>query len=377
MGSVMMKFCLYSAPLCKGTMKILFLIPYPPEESPSQRFRFEQYFPLLLKSGHFFEVQSFLTGNNWKLFYSKGRVFQKCISLLTGFTKRIGVLFTLRKFDFVFIHREVTPIGPPIFEWTIAKIFQKKIIYDFDDSIWLTDKTNESRLEKLLRCRNKVGSICKWGYKVSCGNLYLSEYARRFNKSVVLNPTTIDTESLHNPEVTTWNRSDDRIIIGWTGSHSTLKYLHLLEPVLLKLEKDFSHVRFLVIADRKPVLSLQRLDFLKWSKETEAEDLRQMDIGVMPLPDDEWAKGKCGFKALQYMSMEIPCVISPVGVNTIIVEHGVTGFLANNETEWQTYATRLIEDKLLREQIGKAGRKKVIDNYSIRSNQRNFLSLFE
>ena len=358
-------------------MKILFLIPYPLQEAPSQRFRFEQYLPLLSNNSHSFEVQSFLTGENWKVFYSKGRALQKCLILLIGFLKRINTLFILRKFDLIFIHRETTPIGPPIFEWIIAKIFQKKIIYDFDDSIWLTDKTNESRLEKLLRWRNKVGSICKWSTKVSCGNSYLSEYARGFNKNVVLNPTTIDTEKLHDPEGTPVKRRDDNITIGWTGSHSTLKYLHLLEPVLLKLETTFAHVRFLVIADRNPELSLQRVDFLKWSRETEADDLRQMDIGVMPLPDDEWAKGKCGFKALQYMSMEIPCVVSSVGVNTTIVEHGVTGFLAKTEADWQDCITSLIENKLLRKQIGKAGRKKVIDHYSVLSNQRNFLSLFE
>lgn len=359
-------------------MKILFLIPYPCQEAPSQRFRFEQYFQLLSKNGHSFEIQSFIAAKNWKVFYSEGRIFQKGLLLLTGFLRRIGALFLLGRFDFIFIHREVTPIGPPVFEWIIAKIFRKKIIYDFDDSIWLTDKTNEPWLEKLLRWRSKVGGICKWSYKISSGNSYLSTYARGFNENVVINPTTIDTESLHDGESKLFSSKDNKnIIIGWTGSHSTLKYLFLIEPVLQKIEKTYNQIRFLVIADRKPKLSLQRLDFLLWNKENEAENLLLMDIGIMPLPDDEWAKGKCGFKALQYMSMEIPCVVSPVGVNTTIVEHGVTGFLAKTEKEWLASLTALIEDNLLRKRLGHAGRKKVVDHYSVTSNQRNFLSLFE
>lgn len=377
MGSVMLKILVYSAPLCKGTMKILFLTPYPQQEAPSQRFRFEQYFQILVKNGHSVEVRSFLTDRNWKILYHEGRVLQKCWILLTGFIKRIGTLFILPRFDFIFIHREVTPVGPPVFEWAIAKVFRKKIIYDFDDSIWLTDKTQESWLEKILRWRNKVGSICAWSHKVSCGNLYLADYARIFNSQVVVNPTTIDTESLHNRSITTAVKDDDSIRIGWTGSHSTLKYLTLLEPVLQKLEKDFSQVRILIIADRKPTLSLKRLDFLPWNKATEAHDLAQMDVGIMPLPDDEWAKGKCGFKALQYMAMEIPCVVSPVGVNTTIIDHGSNGFLAKSENEWLTSLTKLIDDKALRKQFGKAGRKKIVDHFSVSSNQRNFLSLFE
>lgn len=357
-------------------MKILFLIPYPQQEAPSQRFRFEQYFELLAKNGHSFEVQSFLSGKNWKVFYSKGEAIQKCMILITGFIKRIRILFTLRKFDFIFIHREVAPIGPPVFEWAIARIFQKKIIYDFDDSIWLTDKTNESWLEKLLRWRNKVGLICRWSYKVSCGNPYLCAYARGFNKNVMLNPTTIDVYNLHNREITPFDRQDTNIIIGWTGSHSTLKYLKLLEHVLLQLETTYSNVRILIIADQKPNLNLNRVDFLPWNKDSEAIDLQRIDIGIMPLPDDEWAKGKCGFKALQYMAMEIPCVVSAVGVNTSIVDHGVSGYCATSDSEWVEYLSTLINDPVARKMMGVAGKKKVEDHYSVKSNTENFNKLF-
>jgi glycosyltransferase involved in cell wall biosynthesis len=358
-------------------MKILFLVPYPLQESPSQRFRFEQYFQLLHDQGHFFHSQSFLSKANWRLFFSNGKTFQKFIAIVSGFLKRLLMLFHLPSYDFVFIHREVAPIGPPIFEWIIAKIARKKIIYDFDDAIWLPDRKRESFLFRVLKYRPKVAQICKISYRVSCGNEYLCDYARRFNERVVLNPTTIDTESHHNPLLFTRKEFINDIVIGWTGSHSTLKYLQLLEPIMQQLEKAYQNIRFVVIADKQPNLNLKKLVFRPWSKQTEIADLSNFDIGIMPLTDDEWAKGKCGFKALQYMAMKIPTICSPVGVNTKIIDHEKNGLLAKTEQEWVDYLQKLITDSQLRKRIGASGRTKVIHAYSVASNSGNFLALFE
>ena len=294
--------------------------------------------------------------------------------IFSGFVKRIGLLFTVSSYDFVFIHREAAPIGPPVFEWIMAKVFQKRIIYDFDDAIWLTDKKNESWIEKGIRWRGKVASITKWSYKVSAGNAYLADYAKCFNKNVVVNPTTIDTENVH--KATKRRSSTDRIVIGWTGSHSTLKYLKEIEEVLSSIEQKFPNVFFFVIADKAPNLNLKRFEFKTWSLETEVTDLAQFDIGVMPLPDDEWAKGKCGFKALQYMAVEIPAVASPVGVNILIIKPGVNGFLATTPLEWEKSLTLLIEKESLRTEFGKKGRLMVEQHYSVESNKKNFQDLF-
>ena len=297
--------------------------------------------------------------------------------LVRGVFRRTGMLFSLPSYDFVFVHREVTPAGPPVFEWVIAKIFKKKIIYDFDDAIWMTDKVNESYLEKIFRWRSKVNSICKWSYKVSAGNEYLAAHAGKFNANVVVNPTTIDTENLHNKNFyTDQSAKENGIVIGWTGSHSTLKYLEDLTPVLQQMEEQNPNVSFLVIADKSPTIKLKNLIFTPWSKETEIADLAQLDIGIMPLPDDQWAKGKCGFKALQYMALEIPCIASPVGVNTSIIQHGVNGFLCNSPQEWMQCFEQL-SNEALRKKLGQEGRKTVESSYSVRSNCSNFLSLFE
>lgn len=356
--------------------KIIFLVPYPIGEAPSQRFRFEQYLPLLEEMQFQITFLPFLNNSAWKVLYSN-KSGKKIKSLIIAFVLRPFILFRIPFYDFVFIHREVTPIGPPVLEWTIVKILRKKVIYDFDDSIWSTDKLNETPLEKKLRWRNKVSFICKWSYEISCGNSYLSSYASNFNRRVIMNPTTIDTELIHNPTRYDIKKGQDKIVIGWTGSHSTLKYLYILENVLRKTMDRFNNVSLLVIADREPQLNLKRLIFKPWSKESEIKDLMLCDIGIMPLPDDEWSKGKCGFKALQYMAMEIPAIASPVGMNTQIIQHGQNGFLCSTEGEWIATLERLIVNINLRKQIGEAGRKTVVDHYSVSSNSENFLSLFK
>jgi glycosyltransferase involved in cell wall biosynthesis len=359
--------------------RILFLVPYPLHESPSQRFRFEQYFEILRNNGHRYTVQNFLNSDNWGVFFKSGNTLVKLATLIAGFTKRVIVLVKSPMYDFVFIHREAAPLGPPIFEWIIAKVLRRKIIYDFDDAIWLTDRQHESLLFRIAKWRSKVGTICKWAYKVSGGNEYLCDYAARFNERVVYNPTTIDTENLHrrvaNPVP---DQESPKIRIGWTGSHSTLKYLDDIQPVLREILRKYPAAQFIVIADRPPSLDVGlAVKFTPWRRETEINDLLQVDIGIMPLPDDQWAKGKCGFKALQYMALELPAVASPVGVNSKIINHGVNGFLCSTPEEWEETLRMLIEDCSLRKRMGKNGRRTVVENYSVLSNSSNFLSLFE
>lgn len=171
-------------------------------------------------------------------------------------------------------------------------------------------------------------------------------------------------------------KESNKLTIGWTGTHSTLKYLEDIQSVLSTLEEKHD-IEILVIANKEPAFELKSLCFLKWNKQTEIEDLLKIDIGIMPLPDDNWTKGKGGFKALQFMALEIPCVISPVGINSTIVTDGVNGYLAHSPTDWIEKLTKLIQNKTLREGIGKRGRKTIIDHYSTEANASVFLSLFK
>ncbi|KOY85406.1 group 1 glycosyl transferase [bacterium 336/3] len=354
--------------------KILFLFPYPHATAGSQRFRFEQYLDFLQTQGFYIVLKSFLSQKTWSILYKDKHFMQKVVGIVNGFWKRFILLFSVWKYDFIFIHREATPIGLPWVEWCIAKIFRKKVIFDFDDAIWLPNTSEQNKIVAKIKFHEKTALICKWAYKISAGNNFLADYAKKYNSNVIINPTTIDTENWHNPALVS-SKKHIKPIIGWTGTHSTIQYLYFLIPIIENLSKKFDFT-FLVISDKQPDFQLDNLLYIPWNKATEIADLAQMDIGVMPLEDDPWAKGKCGFKALQYMSMEVVPVISPVGVNTEIVEHGKNGFLAQTEQEWLETLEFLLKNNALRADLGKNARKTIIERYSVQANRGNFLGFF-
>jgi glycosyltransferase involved in cell wall biosynthesis len=353
--------------------RIAILAPYPRHEAPSQRFRFEQYLGFLEENDISIKFYPFLNHKAWTIFYHEGKYFLKAVFLLLGFIKRFLLLFSLLKYDFIFIHREAAPIGPPIFEWIIAKVLRKKYIYDFDDAIWMPNYSQQHARFHRMKAYWKIKHIIKWSYKVSAGNAFLARYAQNYCNNVVLIPTTIDTEHLH---ISNTKLASSEIVIGWTGSHSTLPYLTMLLPVLNLLSKKYTFT-FRVISNEEPNFELKNLSFIKWNKESEIEDLATFSIGVMPLTNDAWSEGKCGFKALQYMALSIPTVLSPVGVNVEIVQDQVNGLFADTESEWHAQLELLIKEEALRKQIGEAGRKTVVNAYSVLSQKENYLKLFK
>jgi glycosyltransferase involved in cell wall biosynthesis len=354
-------------------MNILFVVPYPKGQAPSQRFRYEQYLPALEAKGWNYTLASFLDVPTWQILYKPGHAGAKVWGTLKGFGRRLKLLFQLKQYDYVFLHREATPIGPPWFEWMAAKVAGSKIIYDFDDAIWMADASGNNKVISFLKWQSKVASICRWSHKVSCGNAFLQEYARQFNPDAILNPTTIDTEGMHNQ---IRRQSAEKVIIGWTGSHTTNRYLDMIVPVLQRLEKEYDF-EFRVISNQSPELPLRSFTFRPWRKDTEIPDLLTFHIGLMPLEDEPWAKGKCAFKALQYMALGIPAVVSPVGCNTEVVDHGVNGYLCTTEEEWYQSLAQLLQNPELRAKLGHAARQKIVGHYSVVSNTANFLALFE
>jgi glycosyltransferase involved in cell wall biosynthesis len=354
-------------------MKILFIVPYPGGQAPSQRFRFEQYLDILEEKKICFRLAPFLNEKSFHILYKKGHHLKKSLAILQGFFKRCFLLFAIPGYNLIFIHRESAPIGPPVFEWIISRILRKKIIYDFDDAIWLPNTSKENKIAASLKWHHKVKAICRWSYKISCGNKYLCDYASGFNKNIVLNPTTVDTEKLHNKIK---DQHTQKTVIGWTGTHSTIRYLNMILPVIKKLELHYDFT-FLVISNKDPELTLKSYQYLNWNITSEIDDLLKMNIGVMPLEEDPWSQGKCGFKALQYMALGIPALVSPVGVNKTIVDHGQNGFICANEQEWYEKLELLLKNEDERNRMGKAAREKVIQKFSVTSNTENFLSLFE
>ena len=254
--------------------RIAILAPYPSDEAPSQRFRFEQYLSILEENGYEYSIFPFLDLDTWNHYYSKGKIVKKLFGFTKGFFKRLILLFTIRKYDHVFIHRETSPIGPPIFEFIISKLLGKKYIYDFDDAIWMANYSENNARFHRLKAYWKVKYCIKWAGKVSAGNEYLASYARKFNAEVKIIPTTIDTENHHNSII---DYQKEQLTIGWTGTHSTLRYLLPLLPVFKSISEKYN-VALVVISNENPHFDIANFTFIQWKKESEIEDLKKLAL---------------------------------------------------------------------------------------------------
>ncbi len=353
--------------------KILFIVPYPFAAAPSQRFRYEQYLHILKDNGYSYEISPFYDQKTWKVLYQKGNLINKSAGLFKGFLKRWALLFKIHRFDQIFIHRESSPAGPSVIPWLIRFVFHKRLIFDFDDAIWLPNSSKSNRSFRFLKMPGNALKLMKWSNVNACGNEFLRQKALQYNQNAVLIPTTIDTERSHDRE--TDHPLQGKLIIGWTGSHSTVDYLHQILPVIQELEKDYDF-EFRVISDREPPFKIASLNYIKWKKESEIEDLEAINIGLMPLPDDQWAEGKCGLKALQYMALGIPVLLTPLGVNREIIIDGVHGYFCISSDDWKKRLISLLEDRLLLRKLGSVTRQRIESAYSVNANASKFLLLF-
>ncbi len=351
---------------------ILFIADHRLKRSPSQRFRFEQYLTYFESCGYSWELSEIITEKDDAVFYGAGSYFQKAWILLKSLFIRLNDVRRAKNFDIVFIQREALLLGSAFFEKQLYK--QSKVIFDFDDSIWLLDVSAENKKFSFLKNPNKTKTAIKHAHSVIAGNAYLANYAKQFNNNVIIIPTTVDT-NWHKPLNT--NRVGDKVVIGWSGSITTIKHFELAIPVLKKLQQKYLQLEIQVIA--QSFYSNPELDIVSkiWNAKTEVEDMNAFDIGIMTIPNDEWAKGKCGLKGLTYMACGIATVMSAVGVNNDIINHGENGFLIHNTEELENYLSKLIEDKTLRERLGKAGRETVVKYYSVEANKERYLKLFE
>lgn len=344
-------------------IKILFIGPHRPNRNGSQRFRMEQFFPYLRNHGFVCDYSWFISERGDKVFYSRGHWFDKLGVFTKAFLVRLRDVLRANNYDIIFIQREAFMTGSVFFEKKFSKS-KAKVVFDFDDAIWLYDVSSFNKRFKWLKRPGKTADIITLSDLIIAGNSFLAEYARQFNSSVEIIPTVIDT-SQYLP--TKKAASDTKpVCIGWSGSKTTIKHFALIMPVLKKLKKIYGdRIIFLQIGDSNFKDDELKIESKDWNFEDELKELTRIDIGLMPLPDDKWSKGKCGFKALQYMALEIPPVVSPVGVNTEIIEHTVNGFFANDEEEWMAAISKLIVSSELRNQIGIAARQTVIQRYSL------------
>ena len=352
---------------------VLIVCLYPKGKVPGQRFRFEQYLDYLTENGFNITFSNLLSESDYSLFYKKGNYFKKAMLVLKSIGKRYNQLRSASKYDVIFIFREGFFLGNSYFERRFAK--KSNVIFDYDDAIWITSDVSENNKSfKFLKNPDKTRRIIQVSKIIFAGNEFLADYAKQYNQNVVIVPTTIDT----NEYLPTYNyQNNDKICIGWSGSFSTIVHFTTCVEALNLIKKKYGDkVYFKVIGSADYHNAELDIRGLPWRKETEIKDLQKIDIGIMPLPDDEWSKGKCGLKGLQYMALGIPTVMSPVGVNKKIIYDGENGLLASGTNEWVDKLSILIDSKELRETIGREGRNTVVSKFSVEANKNLYLKYF-
>lgn len=353
-------------------MKVLAVVPSIYDTSPGQRFRLEQWESLLIEKGVEITYSPFETEALRHVLYQSGNTLQKAQAVTKNMNRRRKQLKAVKDFDLVYVFREAALLGPAWFERKVARS-GVPMIFDFDDAIFVAYKSPANGYLSYLKFPGKTGEICRLSAHIMAGNQYLADYSRQFNANVTIIPTTIDTEKYRVVEKPS---NPDIVTIGWSGSFSTVQHLDTIRGVLQELARN-EKFRLRVIGTPNYEIPGVDVEALKWRSETEIEDLEKIDIGLMPLPDDQWSKGKCGLKALQYMALGIPTICSPVGVNSTIIRDGENGFLADDKAEWIEKLKKLLHSAELRKKLGLAGRVTVEESYSAKSQAPRVFEIFE
>jgi len=354
--------------------RVLILVAHRPERSPSQRYRFEQYIPYLKEQGFEFVWSPLLNEKDDTIFYGKGGFFKKIWILLKGRIQRQRDVGRFKEFDIIFIQREANFLGTSFAE-KAAYNSGKKVIFDFDDAIWLADTSAANKKWEWVKNPSKFMTNVANAHLILAGNSYLANKAKENARGQLhVIPTTVDTDShVPKPEL----REREKICIGWSGSFSTIKHFEEVLPVLKELNKKYPNkLQFKVFGDALYHNADLGIKGIPWTASTEVDVLNSFDIGIMPLPNDHWAKGKCGLKALTYMSCGIPVVMSAVGVNTEVGSDG-NALLVNSNEEWKEALGKLIENKNLRRELGMRGRKVVEERYSVKAYKDRYIQLFK
>ena len=351
--------------------RLIVLCPYPEGVAPSQRLKYEQYFDVFLENGYEVIVIPFMSQRFWDIRFSSNKAYCKTLSLLGAYLSRIYSLPALIRADIVYVHLWCTPVGLPLYEW-LVRLLAKKLVYDIDDLIF-AKKEEKGFLDKLS---NSFFSGAKARYLLRTSDAvitctpFLTEFSLRFNHRVHQIPSTVCTNRFAPRK----RRHSRELVLGWTGSHSTIKYLRSIEEPLraLAATKAFT---LLVIGDKNYRVQGIRSIAFEWSESIETEMIPRMDIGLYPLINEFWVNGKSGLKAIQYMAVGIPVVASNFGCTRTVVEDGVTGFTVDHSHEWVERLALLLDDTSLRLSMGALGRSRVESLYSVQSNKEKYLGV--
>lgn len=351
--------------------RILVLCPYPEGVAAGQRLKYEQYLDDWRTAGFEVTVSSFMDMALWDRAYVGGHRLAKAIGTVRGHLRRLRDMARLRRYDMVYISMWVTPFGTTWME-RLTRWLAPAIVYDIEDNLLAEDGAPQG-LRQRLKGRGKPRFLLERADHVITASPFMIERYRTRNckGAVTLIYPSVDTD-VFRPRATLSTAT--RPVIGWTGTFSSEPYLDLLRPVFQKLARRIDYT-LVVIGNFPYALPGVDLEVLTWSRAEEVAQMQRLDIGVYPLPDDDWVLGKAGLKVIQYMAFGLPSVSSNIGTATLQVNHGVDGFLVDTEDQWCDTLEKLCRDPGLRRHVGDAARKEAVTRYSRQATSAQYLTV--
>jgi glycosyltransferase involved in cell wall biosynthesis len=338
-------------------MKAIFFLKYA-RSGASSRIRVLQYVKYFEEEGVDCHINYILSDKYIENIYSNRRV--NYFEIFINYAKRLKAIFGIRKYNVVWVEKELFPGFPSFVELILNKL-KVRLIVDYDDPVFHSYDLNNNFLVRLL-LKKKIDKVMTYASTVIVGNSYISERAERAKaKDIVLVPSVIDIKKYEiYPEI----QRGERKIIGWIGTPHTLPYLEILEEVFVEISRTYKISLFLCGVKS---YFINRVDVrtFPWEEKNEVDFLNSIDIGIMPLKNDAWDKGKCGYKLIQYMACGKPVIASPIGINKEIVANGINGFLANGPEEWKKSFVSLINNDSLCKKMGRESRRIVEERYSV------------
>lgn len=335
----------------------------------SSRYRTFQYLPWLEQASIDHFVSPLFDDAYLAHKYAHGHAHP--VAVLRAFMRRLCTVLLIPRHSVVFIEKELIPYFPAwIEQWLVWR--RCYLIVDYDDALFHQYDNHPKKWVRRLFGK-KIATVMRLSHTVVAGNSYLAEYARLAGAlRVEVIPTVVDLNRYRFGGIK--REFSKRFTIGWIGSPSTARYLEAIAPALAEVCANGS-ARVKLIGSGPLDLPGVPFEIIQWGEATEVEEIKQFDIGIMPLPDEPWERGKCGFKLIQYMACGIPVVASPVGVNSEIVQPGVNGYLAKTHAEWVNSLLELLLDTAMRHRMGQAGRKLVEQHYSLQVTGPRFARL--
>ncbi len=339
-------------------MNILFLTQYP-RLSPSSRYRVYQLLPFLRSVGFRCDVVPMLSESEYRLSRKRGRLIRNSMMMARAFARRIQLLRSSGNYDLIYVLKGIYPYGPPLFERILSET-GVPVIFDFDDAIHIHKASTHHRISDWLKFSSRLSESIQLADRVLVPNKFLAEFATQHNSRVSILPEAEDTQRL-SPR--TEHVNGGKIVIGWIGSESTAKYLSLITPALTEICRRYPRVVLRVIGGQYAAAGV-RTEQVEWSLKKETERFHELDIGIMPLPFEEWSRGKSGCKMRQYMATGVPGVATNIGYNQELVQHNQTGLLVNTNADWVNALSTLIDSPELRNRIARAARLSVVERFS-------------